>query len=170
MFDCACAAFEYRYPVTELVHAFKYSGNFTAGSLLAASLADRLKTERMPEWIVPMPLHPTRLKERGFNQAAELGRRLSLVTGAELRLDILVKMRDTAPQASLPWRERQANVKGAFACRSAVAGRRIALVDDVMTTGATLREAAKIVRNAGAADISVWVAARTPQGEPRRAA
>lgn len=160
-YDRTVAAFDYRYPLAEILHAFKYGGQFAAGRFLAEALLARVQAERWPDVLIPMPLHATRLRERGFNQAAEVARRLAVETGLPLSLDILVKLRDTAPQASLPWKERQANVKGVFACGDDVAGRHLAIVDDVMTTGTTLNEAAKVLKKRGAVEVAVWVVART---------
>jgi ComF family protein len=160
-YDRTVAAFDYRYPLAEMLHAFKYGGQFAAGRFLAEALLARVQGERWPDVLFPMPLHPKRLQERGFNQAAEIARRLAIDTGLPISLDSLIKLRDTAPQASLPWKERQANVKGAFACIADVAGRRVVIVDDVMTTGTTLNEAAKALKKRGAAEVAVWVVART---------
>jgi predicted amidophosphoribosyltransferase len=110
--------------------------------------------------VLPLPLATPRLRERGFNQAQLLAR------AAAARLDTrcaggLARVRATAPQASLPWAARSRNMRGAFAAGPGVHGLRIALVDDVMTTGATLRAATLALRDAGAVDVAVWVVART---------
>ena len=162
-FDRACAALVYRYPAAELVQAFKYGGQLAVGSFLAHRLAERVRGEVRPDWLLPMPLAPARLAERGFNQAALLARHLALTTGAPLALGLLTRVRDTPPQASLPWRERQANIRGAFAAAGGIAGVRVVIVDDIMTTGATLEEAARTLKRAGAAEVAVWVVARTPR-------
>ena len=155
------AAFDYRYPLAELLHRFKYGGQLALGRFLADALAGRVTGERWPDLLIPMPLYPTRLRERGFNQAVEIAKRMAMVTGLPLAFDALAKVRDTAPQASLPWKERQANVKGAFALTADIAGKRVVLVDDVMTTGATLNEAARVLMKSGASEVAVWVVART---------
>jgi ComF family protein len=166
-FDRTRAAFDYRYPLAELVHAFKYGSNLALGKFLADALIGAVRAETWPDLMLPMPLHPARLKERGFNQAAEIARRVALATGTPLALDDLRKIRDTAAQVNLPWKERQANVRGAFVCETSLSGQRVVVVDDVMTTGATLGEAAKLLKKCGAASVDVWVVARTlPDAAP----
>jgi len=160
-FDRAVAAFDYRYPVAELVHAFKYGSQLALGRFLSDKLVQRLQSESWPDLIVPMPLYPSRLAERGFNQAAELARWIADATGLSLSRSALIKTRDTLPQVGLPWRDREANVRGAFACDADLAGMRVAIIDDVMTTGASLGEAAKVIKQQGATEVAVWVVART---------
>lgn len=160
-FDRAVAAFDYRYPLAEVLHNFKYAGQLALGRFLADALLARVQDEHWPDFLLPMPLYSARLRERGFNQAVEIAKRVALATALPLSFALLAKVRDTAPQASLPWKDRQANVKGAFSCTEDIAGKRVALIDDVMTTGATLDEAAKVLKKSGAAEVAVWVVART---------
>jgi ComF family protein len=107
-----------------------------------------------------MPLAPARQRARGFNQAHEIGVRTARALGLPL-VSALTRTTHGAPQAALRWSERARNVRGAFACRADVAGSAVAVVDDVMTTGATLAEAAATLRRAGAARVEAWVVART---------
>jgi ComF family protein len=111
--------------------------------------------------IVPMPLAPARLAERGFNQALEIARFVSGMTGISLLPQACRKVMETVPQAALPWNERAKNVRRAFVCDADLRGRRVAVVDDVMTTGATLNELAKVLRKAGAVEVVGWMVART---------
>jgi ComF family protein len=108
-----------------------------------------------------MPLHPKRLQERGYNQAGEIAKRLARRIDLPLSLTACTRAKDAPPQASLPLKERHKNIRGAFECKMDLSGQRIALVDDVMTTGASLDELAKTVRRAGAAEVQAWVVART---------
>ena len=116
-----------------------------------------------PDLIVPMPLHPNRLKARGFNQAAEIARHAAKALGLAWRSDALIRLHDTAPQAGLRREERWANLRGAFACPEPLQGARILLIDDVLTTGASLSACAEVLRHAGASHIDVAVLARTPE-------
>ena len=108
-----------------------------------------------------MPLGRARLAERGFNQALEIARHVTRSTGLALAPGLAHRVRDTAPQTGLPHDERAANVRGAFECDADAAGRTLAVIDDVMTTGASLAELARTLKRAGAARVENWVVART---------
>jgi ComF family protein len=159
-FERCEAVYRYGFPLDVLIQRCKYGGAQELAELFAEALAQRLAGLPRPDLIVPMPLHPARLRERGFNQAQEIARRLAQ------RLDLPTRhacrrQRDTPPQAGLDLKSRQRNLRGAFACDDDLTGKHIALLDDVMTTGSSLNELAKAARRAGAAEISAWVVART---------
>jgi ComF family protein len=158
-YDSVSAAYAYAFPVDALIHAFKYGGNLSIAPLLGEALANA--SSKRVDAIVAMPLAAGRLRERGFNQAQELAR----VIGRRLSVPVLSnacrKVADTAPQAALPWKERARNVRATFVCDADLSGLRVAIVDDVMTSGATLNELARNVKRAGAAHVSGWVVART---------
>jgi ComF family protein len=159
-FDRVDAPFAYRFPVAGLIHALKYGGRLALARTLGDALAQVVR--RDADAIVPMPLARGRLAERGFNQALEIARAVAARTGIPLLRDAARRMVETPPQAALPWKERARNVRRAFACDAEVAGRRIAVVDDVLTTGATLDELAGQLLQTGAASVVGWVVARTP--------
>lgn len=158
-YDGVNAPYAYAFPVDALIQAFKYGGNLMLAPVLAAGLGGS-EASRV-DALIPMPLAAPRLRERGFNQAHELAR----IAGRRLGLPVLAhacrKVTDTSPQAALPWKERARNVRGAFVCDVDLEGRRVAIVDDVMTTGSTLDELARILKRAGAAEVRGWVVART---------
>jgi ComF family protein len=158
-YDRVTAACSYAFPVDALVQAYKYGGNLTLAPLLAAQLSAQIV--EAVDAIVPMPLSPSRLRERGFNQAFELARHLGRVRGVPVLPAACRKVTDTQPQAALPFSERARNVRGAFVCDADLKGRRIAVVDEVMTTGATLNELARNLKRAGAVQVSGWIVART---------
>lgn len=158
-YDAIDAAYAYGFPVDALIHAYKYGSRLSIGPLLAAALAREACAE--VDALIPMPLAAARLRSRGFNQAHELARHL----GRALRVPVLAgacrKVADTPPQAALPWSARAANVRGVFVCDADMSGKRLAIVDDVMTTGATIDELARNLKHAGAAHVRGWVVART---------
>ena len=150
----------------ELILGYKFHNHFGRNRLLAelaAATFERSGADR-PDIIVPVPLHRRRLLWRGFNQSLELSRVLARRTGRPVLLKGLTRIRNTPPQTRLGFRERRANIKGAFAADAEqVRGRNALLVDDVYTTGATLRECARTLKRAGAARVSVLVLARSQQ-------
>lgn len=164
-FAAVKAAFAYRFPIDALIHAFKYGGDLAVAAVLAPALAEAIGLERA-DLMIPMPLAAGRLAARGFNQAQELARILGRLTGIPVAADICRKVLETAPQASLPWKERAKNVRGAFVCGEKLEGLRVAVVDDVMTSGASLNELAKCLRRAGAIEVQGWLVARALRREP----
>jgi ComF family protein len=158
-FDTVTAAFIYSYPVDALIHALKYGGQLAVARLLAEALSRA--DAPPPDLLIPMPLAPQRLRERGFNQAQEIARLVGARLNVEIASDICRKVVETPPQATLPWKERAHNVRGAFVCDVDLEGLRVAVVDDVITTGSTLNEVARLLRKAGATEIVGWVVART---------
>lgn len=159
-FDASIAAFRYAFPVEHLVQGLKYRHRLTLAGWLADALHRSIGAANV-DCIMPLPLSVGRMRERGFNQAQEIARPLARSLGLPLAAEICFRVREGAPQASLPWKERQANIRHAFECRADLAGKRIAVVDDVMTTGATLNEFARVLKRHGAARVENWVAART---------
>lgn len=158
-FDATLAALWYRFPADVLVQSLKFGGALPLARYLASLLARRIARGERVDCVVPVPLAAARLRGRGYNQAAEIARRLG-AAGVELAL--CERTRDGPPQMELPFAERQRNVHGAFRVRRSLAGATVAVVDDVMTTGATLDELARALKGAGAARVVNWVLARTP--------
>jgi ComF family protein len=161
----AHATFLYAFPVDRLLRRFKFHHDLAAGRLLADTMVDAFASLPMPDALVPVPLHVRRLRSRGYDQARELARPLAEALGVPLRAGLLRRSRETAPQSALDAEARRGNVRGAF--RAASAGNapmpaHVVLVDDVMTTGATLHAAARALRRAGVARVDAWVCARVP--------
>lgn len=165
-FAASIAVFRYAAPIDRLIVGLKFHAQLTharaLGTLMGGFLDQRLATRTAPppQVVVPVPLHRTRLRDRGFNQALELAR--PLARHLRLRLDpgALVRLRATSPQTELPLAARARNVRAAFAARRDVRGLHVALVDDVMTTAHTATAAADALRKAGAATVEVWALAR----------
>ncbi len=130
---------------------------------MARGLARGLAALTLPraDRIIPVPLHPARLRERGFNQSLEIARWLSRYTGTPCTSRGARRTRNTAPQTGLSVEDRTANSRGAFACELDLCGETVAVLDDVMTTGATVNELAKVLKAAGAARVEIIVVART---------
>lgn len=156
------AAFVYAFPADRLVQALKYGGALALADFLAAALAAAVAGSDA-QVVVPLPLSSRRQRQRGFNQANEIARRVADRVGLPLAA-ALVRARDAPAQAGTGRRARLANPRGAFAAASAapaLSGRRVALVDDVMTTGATMAAAARAALAAGAVRVDAWIVART---------
>lgn len=157
------AAYLYVWPVDQLLPRLKFHDDLAAGRLLADLARPVFAAAARPAALVPLPLHPRRLRQRGYDQALELARPLARALGLPLCTDALRRVRATAAQSELDAAARRRNVRGAFA---RIPGARlpahVALFDDVMTTGATLREAAAVLRRAGVARVDLWVMARAP--------
>lgn len=160
-YDATIAALAYGDPLDQALQAFKYRHALGLGPFLAELLDAAIGPTIAVDLLVPMPLARERLAERGFNQALELARPIAARRQIRLDAQIVKRTRDTPPQMALPWKERARNIKGAFACTTPLDGLHVAVVDDVMTTGATLDELARALKRAGAATVSNWVVART---------
>jgi ComF family protein len=160
-FDHTVAAFSYNFPLDKLVQALKFRDHLILVNYLADALTQCITAR--PDCIVALPLHPVRLRERGFNQSQLLASRVSHQTGIPLLPDICERVRNTPPQSSLPWKERDKNMRQAFTCKpdADVKGKHVAIVDDVLTTGASIGELARALKKVGAKEVSAWVVART---------
>ena len=166
-----CAA-DYGFPWDGLIGAFKFQRRPELAGLLAARLAAALQQAQLadgqlrPELVLPVPLSPRRLAERGYDQAWELARRVARALQLPAEARLLQRPVETVQQSGLDRAARQRNLRTAFMAdpgrRGLLQGRHVALVDDVMTTGATLREASAVLLRAGAASVDLWVLARTP--------
>ena len=157
------AAFTYAPPLDHLVHSLKYRGQLAVGRVLGTLLAERVAALGLHfavDVVLPVPLHAQRHGARGFNQAAEIGRWVA--RRLDLRLDpgLALRCRDTPPQVGLAVAQRHRNLAGAFEAATAARGLRVALLDDVTTTGRTLQELALALDRAGAASVDAWCVAR----------
>jgi len=159
-FARSIAALDYTFPVDKLIQAYKYHHQLALARLFGTLLSQAARQQARPDLLLPMPLHPTRLRERGFNQAHEIAKRIGKTLNLPALPNLARRIVNTTSQATLDWDARKKNMRGAFACDTALAGQHIALVDDVMTSGATLNELSKTLKRAGAGEISVWVVAR----------
>jgi ComF family protein len=159
-YDATVAALAYEFPADALVHSLKFRGELALAGYLGGILL-RCIPDAGVDSVVPVPLSADRLRRRGYNQAVEIARH---VARGPVDLGLCVRERDTPAQMDLPYAERRRNVRGAFRCTRALLGTSVAVVDDVMTTGATLDEIAQVLKKAGAARVVNWVVARTFPG------
>ena len=158
-FDATNAVWQYGFPLDRLVRLLKFHHRLASADFFAHTMLAGVRPEGSV--IVPVPLSPQRLRERGFNQAVEIARPLARALALPLDLRSLVRVHETVPQSRLPWRARQGNVRCAFACNSDFSGKPVIVVDDVMTSGATLNAVASTLKDHGASRVTNWVAART---------
>ncbi|WP_448103260.1 ComF family protein [Luteibacter jiangsuensis] len=154
--------FVYAWPLDVLESRFKFSGSLAAGRVLATCWLSSGIPPVIPELLVPVPLHTSRLRQRGYNQALELARPLARHLGLPVAHDVLGRARATGAQTELDAAARATNVRAAFAVKRVPAQKHVAIVDDVMTTGATLAECARVLLAAGVERVDVWALARTP--------
>ncbi|HSW03390.1 ComF family protein [Aquabacterium sp.] len=160
---------DYGYPWDGLITAFKFRGRVDLAAPLATALTQTLERQASLDvnLVIPVPLNPARLAERGHNQAWEIARRVAAATHLPADAHSLLRLRDTAHQVGLSRSARATNLRHAFWVEptrlSRVSGRHIALVDDVLTTGVTAAAATRSLLQAGAASVQVWVLARTPR-------
>jgi len=162
-FDRTVAAFAYRFPLNQLIPLIKYHGQTGQLGWLADSLADHLQhgCDQLPEVLIPVPLAASRLRRRGYNQAALLASRLAKHLGLTTDLGSLSKPRETAHQMELRGKARRRNLNGAFLWQGP-ASSHVALIDDVLTTGTTVNEISRLLKKAGVRRVDIWVLARTP--------
>lgn len=163
-FDATWAAFRLEAPLQRFIHALKYRADFAQAHVLGELMATRLsrRAAPLPELLIPVPLHVRRLMRRGYNQAHEIARVIGRRCHIEVAPRVAVRVRATEDQIGQGASARRRNMRQAFELRVDLSGKHIALVDDVMTTGATLDVLARACRSAGAARIEAWAAARTP--------
>jgi ComF family protein len=155
--------FRYAYPLDHVVRGLKYRDELACGRVLGQLFARSVlaRAEPLPEAIVPVPLARRRYIQRGYNQASELALAIRRATGVAVKSDVVIRQRETVEQAGLDRKARRRNVTGAFALLEPLRARHVAILDDVVTTGSTVRELAAVLREAGAEEIEVWAIART---------
>lgn len=165
-FSCHRSCGQYNGKLKDVILLFKYRKFMVLGKDLAWFAYRTLRNEEALWWgveaVVPVPLHPKRKKQRGFNQALIIAKELAMLKGIKLVEGQLVKLKNILPQTSLKAEDRQKNVKGAFGIkeREKIEGKIILLVDDVYTTGSTIRECSSVLKNAGAKDVRAITLAR----------
>lgn len=170
-FDASRTGMSYAYPWSTLIARFKFHEGLELTQALTAPLHDAVRREKhpRPDLLIPVPLSRERLRERGYNQAWEATRHIARQLGLKCDAQLLLRVKDGPHQLDLPPEERAANVRDAFVVdplrRANVQGKHIAVIDDVMTTGATCAEVARVLKHAGATRVEAWSLARTPRDD-----
>lgn len=159
-FDATHAPLRYAFPVDRLVQVLKYQHRLVVAGFFAEQMLRASQYHAPGDLFMALPLSQVRLQERGFNQAIEIARPLARQLGKPLAIQGYARTLDTVPQTTLPWKERQKNIRGAFECTLDLSGKQIIVIDDVMTTGATLNEFARTLKKHGASRVTNWVVAR----------
>jgi ComF family protein len=158
------AVFRYEDPLPALIGGLKFRGRLNVLRLMGLLLAQSLRDSDvdLPDAIVPVPLHPRRLRQRGYNQALELARIVSRVLQVPVDDHCCTRLMATQPQAELDQKARRRNLRGAFSATTTLQGRHLAILDDVVTTASTVSEVSRVLRRAGCQRVDVWTIARTP--------
>ncbi len=169
-FTHVLSPWRFAFPIDSLIHRFKYRADWPCGRILAEQLCRHIALAygeglARPAWLVPVPLSRQRLRQRGFNQAQLLADRLSKPLGIPVAVQLMQRSRETVAQQQLSAQQRRQNLRQAFTLNPNinVQGQHLALIDDVLTTGATANTLAKLLIRAGAARVDVYCLARTPK-------
>lgn len=158
--------FHYQTPIDKFILSLKFAEKLSyaklLGELMAEKLADYYQNHNKPDVIIPVPLHPQRLKERGYNQALEIARPVAKKLKILLEPTYCKRVVATLPQSSTHAKERKRNIKNAFKVNGTLQAKHVAIIDDVITTGSTVNELSKVLKKADVKNIDVWCCARTP--------
>ncbi len=159
--DATTTLLPYRFPTTKLLRSLKYNGQLLLANEFGRRLAEKALTQctDLPQLLIPVPLHHSRLFSRGFNQALELGRAISSYTGIPLDYKSCKRIRNTSPQFRLKPKERRKNIKNAFKIYTSIPASSVAIIDDITTTGVTANELAKQLKALGDTKVSLWACA-----------
>jgi len=162
IYDHSYALAIYEPPIDRLIQHLKFNNKLNYARLLGMLMAAEItrNSGERPDVIIPVPLHPQRLRQRGFNQALEIARPIAQQLTIPLNNTSCVRIKATTEQSSLSARQRIDNIKGAFALRADISAQHVVIIDDVMTTGNTVSELARVIKQAGANRVDVWLCAR----------
>lgn len=159
--DYSFSLYRYQSAIKRCITGFKFHQQLQFADFFASQMQQALALRQdLPDCLVPIPLHPLRLRRRGFNQAHEIARRLARGLNIDCRPDLLKRVRYTSSQAQLSFKQRRQNIRRAFHCSNQSVPAHVAIIDDVMTSGHTTAEAARLLQQNGAAIIEVWTIAR----------
>ena len=160
-FDTSLSLFRYEQPAVWLIQQLKFNDRLAHARLLGSLLAQEVQhCDGLPQCIIPVPLFSRRLRKRGFNQSVELAKPVAHKTGLPLELSLVKRIRPTESQTGLDARQRKKNIKGAFTIIKKNPYKHVAVIDDVVTTGSTINELARVLKRAGVRRVDVWSIAR----------
>ena len=160
--DSTHAVFLYQGSVPYLITALKFRHDYTSGRVLGSLMAQHFSSlNNRPDLLIPVPLHRLRYQQRGYNQSIELARPIAQKLNIPLELTACVRRRPTQAQSNLSGKERRQNIKGVFHIQRPLPYNHVAIIDDVMTTGSTVSELAKILKQHGVSRVDVWACAKT---------
>ncbi len=160
-FDSSYSLFVYEQPAVWLIQQLKFNDRLVHARLLGSMLARKVqKVGELPQCIIPVPLFRHRLRQRGFNQSVELAKPVAKQNGLPLELNLVERVRPTESQTGLDAKQRRKNIKGAFRITAAIPYQNVAIIDDVVTTGSTVNELARVLKRAGVRNVVVWSIAR----------
>ena len=165
VFDSVIAPLRYQDPIDQMLCALKYHQQLSFARTAAGLITDTVREsgEPMPDLLIGVPMTHRAVRKRGLNQAVFLARLIGRQLGIPAKSTLIKKLRETDRQSTLNASKRQRNLKGAFHCKGSLEDKHIALVDDILTTGATANEISKVLKAAGANRVDIWVCARTPE-------
>lgn len=160
-FDQTFSPFNYQHSIRFLIAQLKFNRQYKNARLLGYLLASHLRdTAEIPELIIPVPLHKQRFRERGFNQSTEIAKTLSKQLNTPIDSKTCIRKRNTPHQIDLPAKKRHKNISNAFEVTQTIKAKHVAIIDDVMTTGSTVNELARVLKKAGVSRVDIWVCAR----------
>ena len=161
-FDQVISSYPYARPISDFILRGKFNQDLASLKLIGELMATSLSANNHlpPSLLTPVPLHPSRYRERGFNQSAEIARTLAKLLNAPLEKHLIKRNIHSVPQMSLPAKARQKNIRGIFSVNRHINGEHITVIDDVMTSGATANEIARVLKKAGASRVDIWTFAR----------
>lgn len=163
-FTTTITAFRYQHPIDYLIAQLKFNHKLHCAKILGELMAVIIKNhyaEKLPQLIIPVPLHKKRLLTRGFNQAAELAKPIAKELNIPIDYDSCIRIKNTDPQSGLPEKQRKNNIRNSFQIIKPISIEHIAIIDDVVTTGNTVRELSKIIKRTGVKRIDIWCCAKT---------
>lgn len=160
-FDLCLSLFRYEQPIVWLIQQLKFNDRLAHARLLGGMLAQQtLLYDSLPQCIIPVPLFRKRLRQRGFNQSVELAKPVAKSTGLPLELNLVERVKQTESQTALDAKKRRKNIKGAFRVVKDIPYEHVAIIDDVVTTGSTVNELARVLKKAGVKQVDIWSIAR----------